>query len=87
MNTLKATIVLLGLITIAGVNVAAAGPKQRAAAGDCYTDDGYGRKRSCSAGGVGFKRVQKASAPSECWTDDGYGRKRSCSQGFKRVKR
>jgi hypothetical protein len=84
MNTLKTTIVLLGLITIAGANVAVAGPKkQQAAASDCYTDDGYGRKRPCSAGAAGFKRAQKTSS-SECWTDDGYGRKRSCSQGFKR---
>jgi tRNA U34 5-methylaminomethyl-2-thiouridine-forming methyltransferase MnmC len=82
MKTLTASIALLGLITIAGVNVAAAGPKQQAAT-SCYTDDGYGRKRPCSAGGVGFKRLQKASS-TECFTDDGYGRKRSCSQGFKR---
>jgi hypothetical protein len=79
MNSLKASIVLLGLITIAGTNVAVAGPKQTAS--NCFTDDGYGRKRACSSGGVGYKRVKVST---ECTTDDGYGRKRSCSQGFKR---
>jgi hypothetical protein len=86
MKTLKASIILLGLITISGasVNVAVAGPKQTAS--NCHTDDGYGRKRACSAGGVGFKRAQKAAA-SECTVDDGYGRKCSCAAGGVGIKR
>ena len=47
----------------------------------CFTDDGYGRKRPCSAG-------YKASNPNwragdSCFTDDGYGRYRPCSAGYK----
>ena len=47
----------------------------------CMTDDGYGRKRSCSA-------AYKAANPNwrgtdDCYTDDGYGRKRSCSAAYK----
>jgi hypothetical protein len=47
----------------------------------CMTDDGYGRKRPCSAG-------YKAANPNwragdSCFTDDGYGRLRPCSAGFK----
>jgi hypothetical protein len=48
---------------------------------ECMTDDGYGRKRPCSAG-------YKAANPNwrgtdDCMTDDGYGRKRPCSAGYK----
>jgi hypothetical protein len=48
---------------------------------ECMTDDGYGRKRSCSAS-------YKAANPNwrggdDCYTDDGYGRKRSCSAAYK----
>jgi hypothetical protein len=48
---------------------------------ECMTDDGYGRKRSCSAS-------YKAEHPNwrgsdDCYTDDGYGRKRSCSAAYK----
>ena len=57
MTILKASIALLGLIAIAGTDVVVAAPKQMAS--DCYTDDGYGRKRSCSAGSVGFKKARK----------------------------
>jgi hypothetical protein len=47
----------------------------------CMTDDGYGRKRPCSA-------QYKAANPNwrsgdSCFTDDGYGRYRPCSAGFK----
>jgi len=56
MTPLKASIALLGLIAIAGTDVAVAAPKRTAS--DCYTDDGYGRKRSCSAGSVGFKQAK-----------------------------
>lgn len=47
----------------------------------CMTDDGYGRKRSCSAS-------YKAANPNwrggdDCYTDDGYGRYRQCSASYK----
>jgi hypothetical protein len=84
MLILKASIVLIGLITIAGTSVAAAAPKQQTAS-NCYVDDGYGRKRPCSAGSVGIKRVQKVS--DDCFTDDGNGRRRPCSAGGVGIKR
>jgi hypothetical protein len=84
MNALKASIALLGLMmAVAGANVATAAPKQTAS--NCVIDDGYGRKRPCSAGSVGFKRSEKVA--SDCYTDDGYGRKRPCSAGGVGIKR
>jgi hypothetical protein len=48
---------------------------------ECMTDDGYGRKRSCSAN---YKREHTNWRGSDdCMTDDGYGRKRSCSASYK----
>ena len=45
------------------------------------TDDGYGRKRPCSAG---YKSANPNwRAGDSCFTDDGYGRKRPCSAGYK----
>ena len=47
----------------------------------CMTDDGYGRKRPCSAG---FKAANPNwRAGDSCFTDEGYGRYRPCSAGFK----
>ncbi len=48
---------------------------------ECMTDDGYGRRRSCSAS-------YKAANPNwrggdDCYTDDGYGRHRPCSASYK----
>lgn len=85
MLILKASIVLLGLLTITGPNVANAAQKQETAS-NCFVDDGYGRKRPCSAGGVGIKRTQDASS-ADCSVDDGYGRKRPCSAGGVGIKR
>ena len=49
---------------------------------DCMTDDGYGRKRSCSAS---YKKEHPGwRGTDDCVTDDGYGRKRSCSASYKR---
>jgi hypothetical protein len=47
----------------------------------CMTDDGYGRKRPCSAS-------YKAANPNwrggdDCFTDEGYGRYRPCSASYK----
>jgi hypothetical protein len=48
---------------------------------ECMTDDGYGRKRSCSAN---YKREHPNwRGTDDCMTDDGYGRKRSCSASYK----
>jgi hypothetical protein len=60
MTILKASIGLLALIAIAGIDVAVAAPKKRMAYDQCFTDDGYGRRRPCSAGSVGFKKSAKA---------------------------
>ena len=47
----------------------------------CFTDDGYGRKRPCSAG---YKSANPNwRAGDSCFTDDGYGRYRPCSAGYK----
>jgi hypothetical protein len=49
---------------------------------DCFTDDGYGRRRSCSAG---YKAQNpKWRSSDQCMTDDGYGRYRPCSASYKR---
>jgi len=78
----KTSIAVLGLIFVAGSNVATATPKQMAANPyECFTDDGYGRKRPCSAG---YQQKRAEKNPYECFTDDGYGRKRSCAAGVKR---
>ena len=47
----------------------------------CMTDDGYGRKRTCSAS-------YKTANPNwrggdDCFTDEGYGRYRPCSSSYK----
>jgi len=48
---------------------------------ECMTDDGYGRKRSCSAS---YKAEHSNwRGTDDCYTDDGYGRKRSCSASYK----
>ena len=70
-----ATVPLPGALSTAGTAAAA-----KAVSYVCMTDDGYGRKRPCSAG-------YKAANPSwragdSCFTDDGYGRKRPCSAGY-----
>jgi hypothetical protein len=86
MNSILPTatcIAVLGLLLTAGANVAVAAGKQSAAnSHECFTDDGYGRKRSCAASQ--YRQKQADKNPFECFTDDGYGRKRSCSDKFKR---
>jgi hypothetical protein len=80
----KIALAALGLTLLGTAHVATAAPRQQTAAGayECFTDDGYGRKRPCSAG---YQKQKQAEQPaSECMTDDGYGRKRSCAAGVKR---
>ena len=77
-----ASFAVLGLLLVAGANVATAAQKQTAAnAYQCFTDDGYGRKRPCSAG---YMQKRADSNTYECVTDDGYGRKLPCSFLIKR---
>jgi len=78
----KVSFAALAVLLVAGADVATAGPKQSASNPyDCFTDDGYGRKRSCSAS---YERKRAATKNYDCVTDDGYGRKRSCSANVKR---
>ena len=51
------------------------------AAVQCMTDDGYGRKRPCSA--LYKKEHPKWRGGEECMTDDGYGRYRPCSAEYR----
>ena len=84
MNTLltRTAIAVLGLVVVAGADVATAAPKQRASAYDCFTDDGYGRKRSCSQG---YKARRAGEIRDNCFTGDVYGRRRPCAAAnFKR---
>ena len=69
---------LLAGIAVSGMNVSVASAASKYT---CMTDDGYGRKRPCSAG-------YKAANPQwrsgdSCFTDEGYGRYRPCSAGYK----
>jgi hypothetical protein len=71
---------LLAGIAITGLNSVPASAA-KAVSYVCMTDDGYGRKRPCSAG-------YKTANPNwrggdSCFTDDGYGRYRPCSAGYK----
>jgi hypothetical protein len=64
-----------------GVFFGAAGAAQRGVVYECMTDDGYGRKRPCSA-------AYKSANPNwrggeDCFTDEGYGRYRPCSASYK----
>jgi len=73
---------LLGLFFAATANVAPAIAKKAAATSyECFTDDGYGRKRSCSAS---YKQKRAAAKDYDCFTDDGYGRKLPCSYYIKK---
>ena len=64
-----------------GLSVAGTAWAAKAVSYVCMTDDGYGRKRPCSAG---FKAANPNwRGGDNCYTDDGYGRKRPCSAGYK----
>jgi hypothetical protein len=60
MHFAQLTLVSLALVVIGDANVAVAGPRQAANPYECFTDDGYGRKRSCSQG-YRQKRVAKGA--------------------------
>jgi hypothetical protein len=63
-----------------GASPAKAVPVQFAAV-QCMTDDGYGRKRPCSA--LYKKENPNWRAGEGCMTSDGYGRYRPCSALYK----
>ena len=79
--------VAFGLLLLRGGDVAVAQTKTTTNRAQCFTDDGFGRLRSCSQG---FKKSNPNwHATDNCYTDDGYGRVRPCSAGgagFKRKK-
>ena len=73
---------LLGLLFAATAHVAPAAAKEKATTSyECFTDDGYGRKRSCSAN---YQQKRAAAKDYDCFTDDGYGRKLPCSYYIKK---
>jgi hypothetical protein len=79
---MTASLAALGLLLVGGTHVAAAAPKKVAGnAYECFTDDGYGRKRPCAAG---YMQKRADSKDYDCFTDDGHGRK---LPGTFRVKR
>ena len=73
----------LGLALLAGVAIVGQSSSAAFAASKytCMTDDGYGRKRPCSAG---YMQKSANGSSYECFTDDGYGRKLPCSFRIKR---
>jgi hypothetical protein len=78
LSIVSAALAAFGLLTIGG-NVVVAQTKTTTNTSQCFTDDGYGRLRSCSQN---FKKNNpKWRTSSNCHTDDGYGRYRSCSAG------
>jgi hypothetical protein len=79
LSILSAAVAGLGLLLIGGGNLAVAQSKSASNAYQCFTDDGYGRLRSCSQG---YKKANPNWQSSDnCYTDDGNGRYRSCSAG------
>jgi hypothetical protein len=78
MTSIATRIALLAGIAMIGLSGPAFSAKNKYA---CMTDDGYGRKRPCSAD-------YKTSNPNwragdSCFTDEGNGRYRPCSAGYK----
>jgi hypothetical protein len=74
---------MLGVLLVAGSNVATATAKQKDTSSyECSTDDGYGRRLPCS---YGYERQKSADKNQyDCSTDDGFGRRLPCSYRFKR---
>ena len=87
LSIVSAAMAAFGLLTIGGGNLAIAQTAATTNRMQCFTDDGYGRLRSCSQN---FRRSNPKWRSSEnCYVDDGNGRYRSCSAGgvgYKRKK-
>ena len=60
------SLAVLGLSLVAGSNVATAANPKPAASNqyECFTDDGYGRKRPCSAGYMQKRATETATSAS-----------------------
>jgi hypothetical protein len=78
---------IIRILALAGFAIAlpllsASAPAVAKSKYDCFTDDGYGRKRPCSAD---YKNANPNWRSSyDCFTDEGYGRYRPCDSFFKR---
>jgi hypothetical protein len=79
----KFAIAAVGLVALAGsANVASATQQKSTASNyECFTDDGYGRKRPCAQG---FQQKRAEQGRDNCFTDDGYGRRKPCAANIKR---
>ena len=87
MNSLARTriaIAALGIVFVAGANVALAkenaAQKRATISHECFTEDGYGRKRSCAQG---YRARRAEQTREDCFTDDSYGRRRPCAANFR----
>jgi hypothetical protein len=84
-STFCATVAALGLLMFGGGNAAIAQTSTTTNKAQCFTDDGYGRLRSCS------QRYKKANpnwrTSENCYTSEGNRRYRSCSSGSVGYKR
>ena len=84
LSIVSVAVAAFGLLTI-GESVAIAQTKTTTNTAQCFTDDGYGRIRSCSQR---FRRNNPGWQASEhCYVDDGNGRYRSCSGSTANYKR
>ncbi len=73
----KIVLATLGLVLLAGTGSSIAQDQKKVVTNpyECFTDDGYGRKRPCSAGIT----KNKYEGDEPCMTDEGNGRKRPCN--------
>jgi hypothetical protein len=78
---IKIAIAALGVALVGGADLASANPKKPLTSYQCFKDDGYGRKQTCSRGYRG-REVQHAR--ESCFTDDAYGRRKPCTANLKR---
>lgn len=76
----KIAIAAIGLAALAS-SASATQQKSRATSYECFTDDGYGRKRPCAQG---YKQKGVEQTRDNCFTDDGYGRRKPCAANIKR---
>ena len=83
LSIVSLAIAAFGLLTTGGVAVGQT--KATTNTAQCFTDDGYGRIRSCSQR---FRRSNPDWRATEyCYVDDGNGRYRSCGGGSANFKR
>jgi hypothetical protein len=74
-----------GLLMLGGGNAAVAQTSTTTNKAQCFTDDGYGRLRSCSQH---YRKANPGWRTGEnCYINEGNGRYRSCSSGSVGYKR